>query len=376
MKNRKNSNCFKVRTIDIFTLKIPFLRPHKISLGTAEGRKVLIVRITADNGISGIGEAIAHPAFSGEALETLKGGVRFLEQYVLGQNPLNINQINALMDKAIYGNFGAKCAIETALFDLAGKYLGVPVYDLLGGSIKDKLPLSRSASSSDLEKDISEVKGYLTEGYRIIKVKVGILNVQQDVERVKAIREMVGWDVSLRADANQGWDVPTALKFIKGIEECSLEFLEQPVAKADLDGLAYLRSKAPVPLMADEAATTEQDILKIIGKKAADFVSIKLIKSGGIMRARRMAHLAETAGIRCYLGSQGETSVGTSASLHYALSVPGFDYGAEIYGPKFFLKDIVKSPVNIENGYIYPSQKPGFGVELDMDRVKEFSLKN
>jgi len=373
--NGKPSNKLKVRTLDVFSLCIPFKRPHKISLGRSDGRKVLVVKIKTDNGLTGVGEAIAHPAFSGEAIESLQGGVNCLAESVVGENPLHLNKINALMDEKLYANYGAKGAIEMALLDIVGKYFGTPVYNLFGGIIEERFPLSRSASQSDIEKDLAEVEEFLKEGYRIIKVKVGILNVHQDVERVKAIRELVGPEVSLRADANQGWDVPTALKFIKGVEELGLEFLEQPLPKWDIDGLAYLRSKSSTPIMADEAATTEHDVLEIIKKKAADFISIKVVKSGGIMRSRRIAYLADCGGIKCYLGSQGETSVGTSAGLHFALSANSFNYGGEIYGPQFFVKDIVKQPVRIEGGFIYPSDEPGFGVELNMDMIEEFTLK-
>jgi L-alanine-DL-glutamate epimerase-like enolase superfamily enzyme len=280
------------------------------------------------------------------------------------------------MDGRLYGNYGAKGGIEMALFDILGKHFETAVYDLLGGLIQDSLPLSRSASQSDLGKDLAEVKEFLDEGYRIITVKVGVLGVQQDIERVRAIRELVGSEVSLRADANQGWDVPTALKFIKEVKGCSLEFIEQPLPKWDLDGLAYLRSKSLTPIMADETATTESDVIEIIRKKAADFISIKVIKSGGIMRSRRIAALAHSVGINCYLGSQCETSVGTSASLHFALSTERFDYGGEIYGPQFFVEDVVTRSVRIERGHIYPSDEPGFGIELDMEKVKEFSIED
>ncbi|WP_337997617.1 mandelate racemase/muconate lactonizing enzyme family protein [Oleispirillum naphthae] len=350
------------------------MRPHKIALGSAEGREVLIVRMTADNGLVGLGEAIAHPAFSGETLGALKAGVNCLAECALGENPMNLNKICTSMDHKLYANYGAKGAIETAVLDLLGRCLDTPVYNLFGGITKDRFPVSRSASHSDLEKDIAEVREYMEEGYRIIKVKVGVLSVGEDVERVKAIREVTGSKVSLRADANQGWDVPTALKFIRGVEDCGLEFLEQPVAKSNLDGMAYLRTKSLTPILADESAATEHDVLEIIKKGAADFISIKLVKSGGILAARRIATLADCAGIKCYLGSQTETSIGTAAGLHYALSANCFDYGGEIYGPAFFLKDITKSSVRIEGGDIYPSQEPGFGVELDMDRVREFAI--
>lgn len=372
--NGSSASKIEISSIEMFPVRIPFLRPHKIALGSAESRDVVVVRATSASGLVGLGEAIAHPAFSGETLGALKAGVEALKGCVLGENPLHLNRILAAMDRTLHANYGAKGAIEMALLDIVGRHFGVPVYDLLGGIVRDRFPVSRSASHSDLEKDVAEVRDYLDEGYRIIKVKVGVLGVREDVERVRAIRSVVGADVSLRADANQGWDVPTALKFIRGVADCGLEFLEQPVPKWDLDGMAYLRGKSSTPILADESAATEHDVLEIIRKKAADFISIKLVKSGGILAARRIATLANCAGIGCYLGSQTETSIGTAAGLHYALSATGFDYGGEIYGPAFFRKDIVKRPVRIAGGDIFPSSEPGFGVELDMERVAEFAI--
>lgn len=374
--NGNSANKMKISSIDMFAVRIPFLRPHKIALGSADGREVLVVRVKTDNGLVGLGEAIAHPAFSGETLGALKAAVECLKECALGQSPVNLNTIYTSMDQKLYANYGAKGAIETAIFDVLGRYFETPVYSLLGGITRDRFPVSRSASHSDIEKDVAEVREYLKEGYRIIKVKVGVLSVEEDVERVKAIREVAGARVSLRADANQGWDVPTALKFIRGVEDCGLEFLEQPVSKWNLDGMAYLRSKSLTPILADESAGTEHDVLEIIKRKAADFISIKLVKSGGILAARRIASLADCAGIKCYLGSQTETSIGTAAGLHYALSANCFDYGGEIYGPAFFLKDITKSSVRIEGGDIFPSHEPGFGLELDMDRVEEFAIRD
>jgi muconate cycloisomerase len=262
-----------------------------------------------------------------------------------------------------------------ALFDIVGKYLDAPLYDLLGGQVQVRLPLSRSASQSNLEEDLKDVDQYLKEGYPIIKIKVGVLSVEQDIERVKAIRKRIGPEMSLRADANQSWDIPSALRFIRGIEEDQLTFVEQPISREDVDGLAYLRSRSPAPILADEAASTEHDLLNIIEKRAADFISIKVLKSGGITKSRRMATLAESAGIKCYLGSQIETSVGTAASLHFVLSANDFRYGGEIYGPIFFVEDVVKESLRIDGGYIYPPEGPGLGVELDMDKIKKFTCK-
>lgn len=371
----KQGREIKIKGIEKYPIYVPFKRVHKISLGGAEGREILLIQIHTDQGITGVGEAPAHPAFSGETLGGLRGAIRYLEESLIGRNSLNINENLMLMDKKLYGNYGAKAAIEMALFDIMGKHFQAPLCDLLGGKLQDRFPLSRSASQSNLEEDLKDVNQYLREGYKIFKIKVGILSVKQDIERVKAIRGLIGHELSLRADANQSWDIPSALKFIQGVQEFKLTFIEQPIAREDVEGLAYLKSKATTPILADEAAATEHDVLQIIEKKAADFISIKVIKSGGILKSRRIATLAECAGIKCYLGSQIETSVGTSASLHFVLSANDFRYGGEIYGPIFFVEDVVKKSLKIDQGYIYPPDEPGLGVELDMDKIKEFTCK-
>ena len=365
----------KIKGIEKFPVFIPFKRVHKISLGGSEGREILLIQVHTDQGITGLGEAIAHPAFSGETLGTLSAAIEYLGESLTGKDACNINEILLDMDRRLYGNQGAKSAIEMALFDIVGKALQVPVYDLLGGKVRDRLPLSRSASQSNLEEDLRDVDQYMKEGYPILKVKVGVLTVEEDIERVKAIRKRIGPGISLRTDSNQSWDIPSALRFIQRVEEEGLTFIEQPIVRDSIDGLAYLRSKSRTPILADEAASTEHDLLNIIEKKAADFISIKVLKSGGMTKSRRMATLAGCAGIKCYLGSQIETSVGTAAGLHFALSSDDFRYGGEIYGPIFFVEDVARESIRIDQGCIFPSDKPGLGIDLDMDKVRKFARK-
>jgi len=363
-----------VRDLELFPVYLPFKRAHKISLGTAEGRHLLVARLRTAGGLEGVGEAIAHPAFSGETLESLRGAVTYLADCVRGHDALHLNQILARLDRTLHGNAGAKALIEMALLDIQGKHFGVPVYDLLGGCVRERFPISRSVSQSDIEKDIQEAREFLQEGYRILKVKVGILEVRQDVQRIAALREVAGPEISLRADANQGWSAPQALQFIAQIQGYGVAFVEQPLPYWDVDGLAALRRKSPVPIMADESAATEHDVLTIIKKEAADFISIKLLKAGGILGSRRVAAMARCAGIQCYLGSQAESSIGTAAGLHLALATEGFDHGGEIYGPRFFVEDLVRQPIPITEGFMYPPEAPGLGVEVDEDKLKAFAV--
>lgn len=364
-----------LRDLELFSVYLPFKRAHKIALGTAEGRHLLVARLRTAGGLEGIGEAIAHPAFSGETLESLRGAAAYLADCLLDEDALHTNRILARMEARLYGNAGAKALLEMALLDIQGKHFGVPVHDLLGGCVRERFPISRSVSQSDLEKDVQETQEYVREGYRILKVKVGILEVPQDLERIAAVREAAGPTISLRADANQGWTGPEAQQFLEGVREYGLAFVEQPLPAWDVEGLAGLRRKFSVPIMADESAATEHDLLRIIKAEAADFISIKLLKAGGILGARRVAALARCAGIQCYLGSQAETSIGTAAGLHLALATEGFDHGGEIYGPAFFVEDLVRQPVPIREGYMYPLEAPGLGVELDEDKLRAFAVK-
>jgi len=363
----------RIDALELFPLSIPLRRPHRVSLGLSKARAILIIRLISSSGLIGIGEAVAHPSFSGETLQGLSAAVQYLKKVLIGGNPLHIVKLKAEMDRYLHGNYGAKAGIEIALFDIMGKYYEAPLYQLLGGKVQDRLMLSHCLSQSDLERDIAEAQHFVDKGYKIIKVKVGVLDVEQDVERVRAVRETLGPEVSLRADANQAWDIRSALKFINGVVSCNLEFIEQPLPRWDLEGLAYLRRKSDIPIMVDEAAVSRNDVIEIIRKNSCDLISVKLMKNGGIINAREIVGIAGAAGIKCYLGSQIETSIGVSAGLHFALSSPDFSLGAELEGPTFFLQeDVVKEGVQDENGFMSPLSRAGLGVELDMDTVHKY----
>ena len=177
MKGKQGKE-IKIKSIEKYPIYVPFKRVHKISLGGSEGRQILLIRVHTDQGITGIGEALAHPAFSGEVLESLLAAIRYLEVPLIGRDALNINENLVLMDKILYGNYGAKAAIEMALFDIMGKYFQTPLYTILGGKLQDRFAVSRSISQSNLEEDLKDVRHYLAEGYNILKIKVGILSVE------------------------------------------------------------------------------------------------------------------------------------------------------------------------------------------------------
>src|SRR5690606_35776960 len=243
------------------------------------------------------------------------------------------------MDAEIYGVPAAKAAIDIACYDAVGKALGVPVYDLLGGRYHDEFPITHVLSIGTPEHMADEAEQRVNEGYRSLKMKVGT-DVSEDVKRIQAVRERVGELIAIRIDVNQGWvNSSTTLQAMKKLEDCSPDWLEQPVKADDIEAMVEIKSKISVPIMIDEGLRGIREMREIIAKRAADKVNIKLMKCGGIYPAMKLAHMAEMAGIECQVGSMVESSVGSAAGFHVAFSKKIMT-SVELTGPLKFSRDI------------------------------------
>ena len=189
------------------------------------------------------------------------------------------------------------------------------------------------------------------------------------------VRETVGSDVKIRLDANAGWDYITAFKGINAMEKFDIEFLEQPLPKWDIDNMARLGNAIKTPIMADESVCTLQDAINIIRKDAASIFSLKAEKHGGLYNSKKVAGIAEGAGISCYVGCMIETGIGTAAYAHLAASTKNVTYGCELFGPLAIKEDIIVDPIKYEKGYIFVPEGPGLGIELDEDKIEKFIVK-
>jgi len=362
----------KIAEIEIYAIHLPLYEPFVISYATYDYMPSIIVRITTDTGLIGYGEGVADEHVTGESwkgtFEILKNT---LAPKLIGENPMNMERIHELMDAEIYAVPTAKAAIDIACYDVAGKALGVPVFNLLGGRYHEEFPITHVLSIATPEAMAKEAEERVAAGYRSMKMKVGT-KVADDVLRIQAVRERVGEDIAIRVDVNQGWvNSANTLQGLQKLQHCSLDWLEQPVRADDIDGMVEVKSKTSTPMMIDEGLRGVRDMREIIAKRAADKVNIKLMKCGGIYPATKLAHMAEMAGIECQIGSMVESSIGSAAGFHVAFSKKIIT-SVELTGPLKFSKDV--GNLHYDVPFIRLSDKPGLGIEIDEQVLQELTV--
>jgi len=366
-----------MRIADLRTIRadVPVRRPHKMSFTTLEAVNFVFVRLETDEGLVGWGEAacLGGPTWSEESAESVAVTIeRYIRPWLLGSDATRIESSRREMARRLQGNPFARAAVEMALWDLAGRALDVPVHRLLGGRVRDRVPLSWSLAVADPEAELEEARAWVARGHRIFKVKTAAHEIAHDVERVKRLREALGPDVSLRIDANQGWDRPSALRAIRALEPYGLDFVEQPVPRWDLEGMAQIGRSVTVPVMADESCFSPHDAFTIARLGGVSILGLKVTKSAGILGTMAVARIAESAGMSCYVGCMIETSLGTAAYLQVALAAAPVSWGCELFGPLLLAGDVVRRPVEYADGHILALDGPGLGVEVDEAALAEW----
>lgn len=353
----------KITNIKVEKLKMDLFKPFTVALGTIENVETLLVKIETDTGVSGLGEGAPFEFVTGESMETAVPTARMLCNLLVGQNPLNIEAIHHRMDSTILGNTAVKAAIDIALYDLKGKYMGVPLYQVLGG-YRNSFHTDITIGIDSPENMAQEAKEKVDQGFSILKVKVGI-DPQQDIEAIHLIRQAVGDTVRLRLDANQGWTAAEAVRVMRAVESYHVEAVEQPLPYWDIDGMAYVRKKVTIQVMADESVHSPVDALKVVKSEAADVINIKLMKSGGLYKAMSINSIAEAAGIPCMVGCMLESKIGITAGASLVAAkknITEADMDSFLY-----VKDPgIKGGLSLKNGVITLPEKPGLGIELDI----------
>jgi L-alanine-DL-glutamate epimerase-like enolase superfamily enzyme len=280
----------------------------------------VLVCLETDAGLTGIGEAAVDIGFFGYTLEQVRYAIEdYLGPQWLGKDPFDREYLLGLID--FRENNSAVCGLDLALHDLIGKALKTPVCVLLGGRQKTAVPVSIEIAGGPPEGMAKECVAYMAKGVRAFKAKIGG-DPDADAQRLRAIREAVGLDVSLRADANQGYSPKEAIRLCRLAEkqDLCLELLEQPVVRGDLQGMAFVRRSVDTLIEADESCFTPSDAMQIIRHEAADVLNIKLNKAGGLYQAKKIAALAEAAGLKCVMGTSWGLGVEIAAKLHMASS--------------------------------------------------------
>jgi L-alanine-DL-glutamate epimerase-like enolase superfamily enzyme len=369
LHNETRRRCaMKIKSIEIFGISLPLVHPFIIAYDTYYEIPSIIVRMETDDGFVGYGEAVPDEHVTGETyqstIEVLKS---HLAPVLLGENPFQIERIHEKMNAKIYGVPSAKAALDIACYDLMGKISGQPVYRLLGGPYHETVKVPVVLSIQEPERMAEEAKLAAEKGYSSIKIKIGH-DVDMDIERVKAVRAAVGPAVQLRVDVNQGWkNVTTSLYALKRLEECGIDWIEQPILADDIDGLAEIRQKTTIPVMIDEGLHGSKELRQVIEKKAADLINIKLMKCGGLFPAVKLIYQAEMAGIRTQIGSMVESSVATAAGAHLALAKKNV-LSNEMVGPFMFSRDI--GNLKYDGERILLGSEPGLGIDVDQTILK------
>ena len=342
----------KITRIESIPIHVP-LKPD-LTTKTAHGEHItspyVIVRVHTDEGLIGLGEATVAPRWSGETSASCMAAINeLIGPSLIGEDPTHINALRHKMDRVIKFNPFTKAAVEMALWDLAGKAAGVPVYQLLGGKVRDKVPIKMVVGAFDIPKAVSLAERFLEWGAKCLKVKVGLV-ADQDIERVKAVREVAGRDIPIGIDANCGWNITTARRMLRRLQEYNILFAEQPIPPEDPAALAELRRASEIPVMADESVFTISDAWHLSTLRAVDILSVYPGKHGGIAATREIAHVARSARIVCAMGSNLELGIATAAMLHLAVAEPTIaseSYPADIIGPLYHEADMITEPLSL-----------------------------
>jgi muconate cycloisomerase len=363
----------KIERVDAIPVALPLAKPIRMAGSEVGIAQNVVVRVQTDAGLVGWGECASAPTFSGETQGSIVAAVAgSLGPALVGEDPMRREALRAVMDQRLLGNHGAKAALDIALFDLAGKALGVPVYELLGGRSRPGARVFWHLGNADPGADAREAAARARDGFTFFKLKVAITTVEQDIEAAVKVREALGPACDLSADANQGWSVAEAIRFARGSEPARLCFFEQPVSAEDLTGMAAVARACPVPILADEGIFTAQDVLAHARAGAAGIVSVKLLKAGGFTGALRAIHAAESVHLPLQLaGKVAESGIATAALVHLAVAVRHLQHGLGVTN-HYLREDVVTEPIRPVGGHVRPPEGPGLGVSVDEDRLRRF----
>ena len=319
----------KITQVKLGRISTPLRVPFKTALRTVSSVEDVIVELHTDTGAVGYGEAPPTGVITGDTTGAIIGAIRdHIAPAILGRDLDEFEDLTAAVQKALVHNTSAKAAVDMALWDLLGQKYSAPVYRMLG-----------------------------------LKVKVGI-DPELDVARLAAVREAVGKDVKLRIDANQAWNAKQAVRILDQMQEKGLdiEFVEQPVPAADLEGMQYVTRHASVPVLADESVFSPADALRIMQTGAADFVNIKLMKCGGITNALRIASAAEVYGVECMIGCMLEAKISVNAAVELACAKKIITK-VDLDGPVLCSEDHILGGAVFDEKNITVSDAPGMGIQ-------------
>lgn len=336
----------------------------------------VVVEIGAGDGLTGWGEAAPWSVFTGIAEGCAKAIHDYFRPCLLGADPTRVTAMMDALDHLVVGHPEAKAAVEMALLDIVGKRAGLSVAELLGGRVREEIPLSVSIANPDFDEDLDLARRLSAEGVRIFKVKTGFLDHAADLVRMERLRAELPAETDLRIDYNQGLEPWDALRKVREMERFAPGFIEQPVKRAQRAALGEIARAVDTPIMADESVFDPAEAADLVRERFADCVSVKIMKAGGILRAKQVAEIAGSAGIAGYGGTMFEGGLAIAAGLQLVAATPNISLGAEFYTSTYVMGvEILADPIRIVAGRTLVPTGPGLGVEIDREGLAAVTVE-
>lgn len=360
----------RITAVETFPVRLPLRTPMKMSHITIAHSDNVIVKVSTDEGLAGWGEGVPAMDITGDDQARIVAGVEALAPRLVGTDPLARTEAWLRLQRSVHGNGTAIGALDIALHDLAGKALGVPVVELLGGTTRTAIPALTLMGSGDPDADLAEFERRHDAGYRWFKLKLGVGDPDSEVKTFTSLASAAGDDVVLCGDANAGWSEQTSRRFLRSIDGLGIRFIEQPTA--DSRALVRLAETSPVAICADEGARSMADIVSF-GPTAVAGVSLKLIKLGGITGVMRAAALCDALGLRINLaGKVAESAIAAAANVHCAAAMSDAFYGCSPAN-QGLAEDVTSTPYTVVDGAYPVPAAPGLGIEVDEDRLRHLA---
>lgn len=366
-----------VTGFELWHLEVPVVSRRDHGVGSVAGAcETIILRLTAEGGAQGFGEAAAWSVFTGSPEASYAALERYLRPLVIGRQVGHVSRIMAEADRAVAHCTEAKAALETALLDLCGRIAGVPIWALMGGKCRDSIPLSCSLADPDFEADLRLVARLRADGVNIVKLKTGVKDHGFDMMRLERLRSDYP-DLSVRVDYNQALGPEDAEARVRDVASLAPDFIEQPVRADHYALMARIRDAVEVPLLADESVFGPEDMLRAVAEGICDGVSVKIMKAGGLTRAQRVAETAAAAGLTAYGGDMFETGLAHMAGTQMIAATPAITLGCEFYQARYYLQeDILETPIQIRDGAVVVPDTPGLGVAPAPDALERFARRS
>lgn len=366
----------RIKSIEPIAVSLPMTKPVKMAGETVSRADNVLVRIESEAGHIGWGEAASAPTMTGETVASMMTAIELMAPKLMKRSADDFTGASVAMDAQMFGNSGAKAAIEIALHDLVGRATGQPLHALLGVKVRGRIPVLAVVGTADAAGDCREAQERWIAGYRAFKVKVGVGSPEADAERTRAVCQMLraqgGERCLISADANQGWSPEEALRYVRAIGDAELDFFEQPVNAHEIAAMARIAAASPFAIGADEGIHSRDDIARHHAAKAANGVSLKAIKLGGLRAVLDACRLCDGLGMKVNISCKtGESSVASAAALHLAAVAPAVAWGLTVTSPGL-AEDVVVEPLAIDKGHVDVLDRPGLGIAVDERRVRRW----